>query len=120
MPTLLELVQRTQTLNASKWHWDIHHFAECLDITVEEANGFIKCVENGGKGNKTDGTWEANPAPFNAKVNLKEQRDNILNFHCTDNGRKSAITDKITAPSTTAIKQSSIFVRLGRVHNQKK
>ena len=75
-------------LISPKWLCDIRHLAESIEISLEEANEFIKCIESGGKGSKADGTFQANPAPFNTKISLREQRDNILNLHYIDNGRE--------------------------------
>ena len=82
--TLHQIVGAIQTLKPSKWHWDIHHFAESLDISLEEANGFITCIEKGGTGNKKDGLWKFNPKAFSAKIDLTQNKDNLLNFHYTD------------------------------------
>ena len=120
MPTLLEIVQQTQTLIASKWHLDIRHYAESVGITTDEAYAFIRCIESGGTGNKSDRTWQPNPSPFNAKVNLCSQQDNHLNLHYTDNGRKSEITGDLLEPSTTSVEQSCRFVRLGKMCNHNK
>ena len=73
MPTLQQLAEWVQALVPSKWHLDIHHFAEILGVEVEEVNGFIKCIKDGGTGSKTDGSWSSNPAPFNGVVNLKKE-----------------------------------------------
>ena len=120
MPTLLEIVQKTQTLIASKWYLDIRHYADSVGITTEEAYAFIRCIECGGTGNKSDRTWKPNPSPFNAKVNLCSQQDNHLNLHYIDNGRKAEITGDLIEPSTIAVEQSCRFVRLGKMCNQNK
>ena len=87
MPTLLQIAERVQSLVLSKWHWDIHHFAESVDLSQGEANGFIRCIENGGTGSKSDDTWRPNPAPFITKHDLNDHNcDNPLNLHYTDMG----------------------------------
>ena len=80
--TLHQIVGAIQTLKPSKWHWDISHFAVSLEIALEEANGFIRCIEQGGTGNKKDGSWRSNPEPFATKIDLTRNEDNLLNLHC--------------------------------------
>ena len=69
---------------SSRWHWDIKHIAQILEISVEEANGFISCIEKSGTGNKKDGTWRSNPDMFAAKIDLTQNEDNLLSLHYTD------------------------------------
>ena len=118
MPTLHGILESTQRLRPSKWFFDINHYAESIGITKGEANGFIKCIEDGGK-QKADGTWQANPEPFHKAINLTDQCDNLLNLHYVDNGRK-VTHDDIDEPSIAAIDQASRFVRLGRVCDKNK
>ena len=105
-------------LRPSKWYWDVHHFAESLDITTEQANGFIKCIENGGMGTKADDIWRSNPAPYDAKVNLTNQCDNILNY--TNTGNKSAVCGGIDEPLVAIFNQPSRHVCLGMINNRNK
>ena len=99
----------------------MHHFAESLDITTKQENGFIRCIENGGMGTKADNTWRSNPAPYDAKVNLTNQRDNnILNLHYTNNGYKAASDMDIEEPYVVIVGQTSRFICLGRISNQNK
>ena len=121
MPTLIELAERTQALVPSKWRCDVHHFAESLDISVEEANGFFKSIEEGGTGSKSDGSWQDNPAPLNVKVNLRKQyEDNVFNLHCADMGSKSAPRLDLSEPSVAAVEQGGRYIRLGRVSSWNK
>ena len=87
--TVQQIVEYIQTLRPSEWHWDITHFAESLEITVEQANGSIRCTEKGGSGNRADGSWKANPKPFNIVINLTQNQDNALNLHYKDSDNKS-------------------------------
>jgi len=123
MPTLQQLAERVQALVPSKWHLDIHHFAEILGVEVEEVNGFIKCIEDGGTGSKTDGLWSSNPAPFKGVVNLKKEvEDNILNMHYTDTGNKAIDSVHLDEPSVASLEQGGVcrYIRLGRVRSRNK
>ena len=42
-------------------------------------------------GNKEDGTWRSNPAPYNAEVNITNQRGKTLNLHYIDTGGKATV-----------------------------
>ena len=46
--TLVQIATAIQTERPSKWHWDVRHLARILEITAEEANGFISLIEKGG------------------------------------------------------------------------
>ena len=67
--TLYKISESIQTLTHSKWYWDIRLFSEGPGIAVEQANGFIKCLEKGGTGKKADGSWKANPKRAQASEN---------------------------------------------------
>ena len=88
MPSFLQIVESTQCLCPSKWYCDIHYFAKSIEISSEQANGFIRCTENGGTGHKADGSWRSNPVPYDSKINLTSDSDNILNLHYKDMGDK--------------------------------
>ena len=81
--TLHQFVGGIKTLNPSKSHWDISHFAESLKMTLKETNSFIACIEKGGTGNKKDGSRRSNPGPFSAKINLTQNEAILLNLHYT-------------------------------------
>ena len=117
MVRLLEIIEITQRLLPTKWHLDVHHFAESIGVTTDEANGFIKCIEDGGTGSKSNGTWQSNPVPYKSKINLTSQIDNELNFHCKDHGRMG-VGVNISSPSSAILDQGSRFVQLGRVSTQ--
>ena len=82
--TLHQIVGIVQTLPSSKCHWDIKHLAQILEISVEEATGFISCIKKGETGNKKDGTWRSNPDSFVVNIALTQNGDNLLNLHYTD------------------------------------
>ena len=118
-PSLFSIGESLQKLPPSKWHWDIRHLAETLQITVEQLNGFIKRVESGGSGKKTDSSWEPNSAPYQTPIKLTDnQIDNVLNLHYIDNGRKGSLANSmdIVEPSTSVLEQESRLLRLGRVY----
>ena len=104
--TLCNIIESVQCLRHSKWHWDIRHFSDCLGITVEQANSFIKCVEIGGTGTKADCSWRTNPKPYDTKMNLTGQYDNVINLHYKDMGDKTVHIER--------------FIRLGRISSQNK
>ena len=86
---------------------------------MEQLNGFIKRVESGGSGKKTDSSWEPNPAPYQTQIKLTDnQIDNVLNLHYIDSGRKDSLanTVDIAEPSTSVLEQESRLLRLGRVY----
>ena len=106
--TLNQIATAVQTERPSKWYWDIKHFARTLEITVEEANGFISCIEKGGAGSKKDGSWRFNPDPFAAKIDLKRDEENLLNLHYIDVRNDLSRFD------------DDRYVRLGRIGSQNK
>ena len=106
--TLHEIAGAVQTLLPSKWHWNITYLAHTLGITVEETNGFIRCIEKGGTGNKKEGSWRPNPDPFAAKTDLTQSEENSLNLHYTDVRNEFSRLDNVR------------FVRLGKISSQNK
>jgi len=118
-PTLLQIAESVQRQKASKWVWDVHHFAAKLGISVEQASCFLKCIEKGGKGVKKDGTWTANPAPFNKKIDLSSDADNILDLHLRSEGRKVGSPPDFGDPTPAIVNQSGQYVRLGKVRSFK-
>ena len=98
-PTLLSIGESLQKLPPSKWHWDIRHLAETLKVTVEELQSFIKRIESGGSGKKSDDSWEPNPAPYQTPIKLTEnQNDNILNLHYIASGNKVSLANSVNSP----------------------
>ena len=88
MATLLGIIDKMQRLVSSKWYWDIRHCA----ADTEEANGFIACIEKGGRVKQANGNLQQNPAPYDVPINLSNSSQNILNFCYTDNGHKGAVS----------------------------
>ena len=80
-PTLLSIVERLQGLPSSKWHMDVRHVAQLLDISVDHLGSFVKCIESGGIGKKRDDSWIPNPEPYDTRIDLTSRSDNILNLH---------------------------------------
>ena len=111
-PTLLQIAGSIQELPPSKWHLDINHFADILGITVAETNGFIKCIEKGGTGTKTDDKWKANPAPYNKQIDLSAMTGNSLNLHVTRKAKGEPNT--IPVPSVVTLDKNTQFVWLGK------
>ena len=122
MPTVLrQIAERVQSLVLSKWHWNIHHFAKSIGLSLGEANGFIRCIENEGTGSKPDNTWRPNPAPFITKHDLNNHNcDNPLNLYYTDMGDKNTSLNHLSEPSVVVLEQGSRYIRLGRVSGRNK
>lgn len=105
-----------QTVVNPKWYKDIRHYADSIKISTEEANGFIRCVEAGGNGSKSNRVWRNNSSPFDTKIDLNGNSDNILNLQYSDStDRKSDCGGYAIEPSDSVVKQSSRFLKLGRV-----
>jgi tRNA G26 N,N-dimethylase Trm1 len=60
MPSLLEITRQISTIVPSKWFVDIHHFADCIGISVDKVSWFIQCIEDGGYKSDVDGCWHPN------------------------------------------------------------
>ena len=118
MPTLHGILEFTQRLRPSKWYFDINHYAESIGITTAEANGFFKCIADGGV--KQNESWTPNPAPYDGKINLTSPGDNLLNLHLTDFGKKSVPPQEFSQPPKDALSQSGRFVFIRRVSRQNK
>ena len=120
MPGFLQIIESIQRLRPPKWYYDIHHFSESREIPSEEANCFIKCVENGGSGQKADGTWRSNPSPYDSRINLTSHSENMLNFLYKDTGDRSATSVSFVAPSASILDQSSRHVFARNISNKNK
>ena len=53
-----------------------------------------------------------NPAPFNAKIDLTNERENILSFHCVDVGDEKALNSIATEPSPSVLEGGNSYQRL--------
>ena len=118
--TVQQIVESIQTLRPSKWHWDINYFAEGLEITVEQANGSIKCIETGGSGSRAEGSWKANPNPFNIVIDLTQNQDDALNLHYKDSDDKCQTSFEFEAPYAAILDQPSRHIFVGRISSQNK
>jgi len=118
MPTLHSIIESTQRLRSSKWYFDINHYAESVGITAEEANGFFKCIRDGGT--KSGESWKQNPAPFEGKIDLTCQNDNLLNIHLADCGNKATTQGVFAQPSDSILSHSRRFVYVGKVSRRNK
>ena len=118
MPTLHRIIESTQRLRSSKWYFDVNHYAQSVGITTEEANGFFKCIRDGGM--KKDESWQHNPAPFEGKIDLTCQSDNLLNIHVADFGNTGTIPTVFAQPSEGILSQSRRFVYVGKVSKRNK
>ena len=60
-----------------------------------------------------DGSWKANPAPYNAKVDLTNQYNNIINLNYKEIGPKSAKSVDFDDPSLAVLDQPIRYIHLG-------
>ena len=85
MVSFLQVAKAVTNLEPST-HW-IHEstLAKQLGIRIEELQGWVKCVREGGSGAVSNNTFLANPAPHNVKIDLSDLlADNTLNLHYQD------------------------------------
>ena len=87
---------------------------------VDELNGFVSSIENGGVGVRSRGTYVSNPAPFDIKINLSEFVSNRLRCNYIQfTGDKSLKRDNIyelTEPSPRALVQPAKYYHTGKVN----
>ena len=86
--TLFEIANAVKNLDDSKWHCHILYFTSKIAISSEVADSFIRQIKKGGRGVSSDGTWRANPLPYENPINLTLPKDNILNLHYSIVGDK--------------------------------
>ena len=79
------VVSAIQTRPPSQWLTHENVFAKELGLqegdsysAVDELNGFVSSIENGGEGVRSHGTFVANPKPFDAKIKLSDFVTNRL------------------------------------------
>jgi len=85
MVSFLQVAKAVTNLEPST-HW-IHEstLAKRLGIRIEELQGWVKCVREGGSGAVSNNTFVANPAPYNIKIDLSDlSANNTLNPHYQD------------------------------------
>ena len=66
---------------------------------------------------RTDGTWQANPKPYDQKINLTCDVDNILDLHLRLEGRKVGSPVDFDDPTPELVSQSGMYIRLGEVRS---
>ena len=69
---------------------------------------------------RKDGTWYANPAPYNRKITLTNQEDNDLNLHLTESRSKQLDSSAYAEPCPDIIDADSAYLRLGNVRSMNK
>ena len=82
MVSFLQVANAVTNLEPSN-HW-IHEstLAKRLGISIDDLEGWVKCVREGGSGAVSDNTFVANPASYNVKIDLSDLlADNSLNLH---------------------------------------
>ena len=119
-PSFLAIAESMLRQPSSKWLWHTNHLASCLGISVKEAHEFIRRVQSGGTGVRKDGTWVANPAPCQRKIDLTKEEDNSLNLHLVESGKKHLCGSSFDEPSPAVIDVSSRCVRLGNLRSKNK
>ena len=86
--SFLQVANAVTNLEPSN-HW-IHEstLAKRLEISIDDLEGWVKSVREGGSGAVSDNTFVANPAPYNVKIDLSDlSADNSLNLHYQDKKR---------------------------------
>ena len=68
---------------------------------------------------KKDGTWMANPAPIDKKIDLSSDDDNILDLHLRSEGRKDGSPPDFDDPTPAIVNQSGLYVCLGKTRSFK-
>jgi hypothetical protein len=87
MVSFLQVANAVTNLEPSN-HW-IHESTLAkrlgLGISIDDLEGWVKCVREGGSGAVSDNTFVANPASYNVKIDLSDlSADNSLNLHYQD------------------------------------
>jgi len=86
--SFLQVANAVTNLEPSN-HW-IHEstLTKRLEISIDDLEGWVKSVREGGSGAVSDNTFVANPAPYNVKIDLSDlSADNSLNLHYQDKKR---------------------------------
>ena len=65
----------------------------------------------------SDGTWQANPSPYDIPLDLTIQEDNILNLHYSNIGKKPVSFDE---PSMFVIDYPAPYFHTGKISDQNK
>ncbi len=86
MVSFQQVAQAVKNLETSTYWIHESAFAKLVGVTDDDLEGWVKCVREGGSGAKSKNTFQSNPAPYNAKINLADlSTDNILNLHYQEN-----------------------------------
>ena len=97
-----------------KWHIHEGHFAQSLEFSTRIClDNFILRLERGGSGCKKDGTWKANPRPYDMAIDLKDESvDNLIGLHFQSRGDRGNPAD-ISDPSPAVVEQKARWFTLG-------
>ena len=116
-PSLTAIAESIQRQAASKWLWHANHLAARLGISVAELKEFLLRIQSGGSGVRKEGTWSANPAPYDRKIDLVKNEDNSLNIHLVTSRSKHLDSSAFVEPSPEIVDADSAYVRLGKLRS---
>ena len=122
------VVSAIQTRPPSQWLTHENVFARELGLqegdsysAVDELNGFVSSIENGGEGVRSHGTFVANPKPFDAKIKLSDFVTNRLRCNYIQyTGMKVKTEDRteLTGPSPLSLVQPAKYYNTGKVNDR--
>ena len=69
---------------------------------------------------RSDGTWQANPSPYDNTIDFTIPKDNILGLHYSDIHDKSTREAIFAEPSPSVIGHPRRYFRIGQINNQNK
>ena len=118
--TLFEITNAVKNLSNNKWYWDSQYFASKIGISPTVVDAFIKRMEKGGSGVRSDGTWQANPSPYDNTINFTIPKDNILDLHYSYICDKSAHEVIFVEPSLSVIDRPGRYFQIGEINDQNK
>ena len=120
LTTLPEIANAVKNLSSNKWYWDRQYFALKIGVSQAVVDEFIKRMEKGGYGVRSDGTWQANPSPYDNTIDFTIPKDNILGLHYSDIHDKSTREAIFAEPSPSVIGHPRRYFRIGQINNQNK
>ena len=118
--TLIEIANAIKNLNDSKWHCHIQYFISKIGISPEVADSFIRQIEKGGTGVRRNGTWQANPSPYENPIDLTSPNDNILGLRYSIVGAKSVREIAFAEPSPLVVGYPGRYFQIGKRSKQKR
>ena len=120
--TLIEIANAIKNLNDSKWHCHIQYFVSKIGISPEVADSFIRQIEKGGRGVRSNGTWHANPSPYENPIDLTSPNDNILGlrYSIVGDGARSVHETTFAEPSPIVASYPGTYFQIGKLSKQKK